>query len=80
MAFSPDGATLAVGMPLLEPEPVRLLDADNPRRRRRPLPGLTIATARDVRRLYLDRAIDLAWSTGTARRWRPSSTGSSPRT
>jgi hypothetical protein len=28
LAFTPDGRTLAVGMPLLRPNPVRLLDAD----------------------------------------------------
>ena len=44
MAFSPDGATLAVGMPLLEPEPVRLLDARTTLEETAgdPLPGLTV--------------------------------------
>ena len=57
MAFSPDGATLAVGMPLLQPEPVRLLDATTLEPAGTRLPGLTT----DVTRLR-DRTLSLAWS------------------
>ena len=57
MAFSADGDTLAVGMPLLAPDPVRLLDGRTLTPTGARLPGLSGDDA-----AVRDRAVDLAWS------------------
>ncbi|MBD3925027.1 winged helix-turn-helix domain-containing protein [Nocardioides cavernae] len=57
MAFSPDGDTLVVGMPLLAPDPVRLLDGRTLEPIETQLPGLSPDGAK-----VLDRPVDLAWS------------------
>jgi WD40 repeat protein/DNA-binding SARP family transcriptional activator len=57
MAFSADGDTLAVGMPLLVPDPIRLLDARTLAPTGVRLPGLSGDDA-----AVRDRPVDLAWS------------------
>jgi WD40 repeat protein len=57
MAFAPDGETLAVGMPLLVPDSVRLLDGRTLEPTGTRLPGLHGEAA-----AVQDRPVDLAWS------------------
>lgn len=57
MAFAPDGNTLAVGMPLLVSDPVRLLDGRTLEPTGTMLPGLS-----DEGSKVKDRPVDLVWS------------------
>ncbi|MEO5664568.1 MAG: BTAD domain-containing putative transcriptional regulator [Nocardioides sp.] len=57
MVFAPDGETLAVGMPLLVPDAVRLLDGRTLEPTGIRLPGLS-----DEESKVQDRPVDLAWS------------------
>jgi len=57
MAFAPDGEILAVGMPLLAPDPVRILDGRTLEHTGTRLPGLSADGAK-VR----DRPVDVVWS------------------
>ena len=57
LAFSPEGRSLAVGMPILADEPLRLLDADSLSTLPVKLPGLGSGDP-----TTLDHALDVAWS------------------
>jgi len=57
VAYSPDGGVLALGLPLLAPEPLQLLDAGFLARLPLRLPGLRPPTSTTS-----DRVLDLAWS------------------
>ena len=57
MAFAPDGGILALGMPLLVPDPVRLFDGRTLEPTGTRLPGLS-----DEASKVQDRPVDLVWS------------------